>query len=147
MLPKRWAKFPFLTNQTRMVATAKVCGATSNDQSLAVVLVVVDNFNFLGGNEVPSGSSIQSSPQTPLSTKRTIRDLWDRTDVDGIGGSPPTKRPLPFNRQDSQDEVPGTPCASSPPIDLGGSVDEFRISRSSSDIYSNHYDHPNTSQF
>lgn len=99
-----------------MVVTGKVCGVTSNDRYLAVL---VDNFNFLGGNEIPSGSSIQSSQQAPLSTKRTIRDLWDRTGLDGIDGSPLTKRRLPFNSQDSQD-VPGTPCASSAPIDLPG---------------------------
>ena len=74
---RRWANFPFLRNQTRMVVIGKVCGVTSNDRYLAVL---VDNFNFLSSDEL-SASSLQS-PATPLSTKR---DLWDRSDVDKVG--------------------------------------------------------------
>jgi hypothetical protein len=75
-----------------MVVTGKVCGVTSNDRYLAVL---VDNFNFLGGDEL-STSSLQSTPATPLSTKR---DLWDRSDVDRISGTPSTKRRLPWDRK------------------------------------------------
>jgi hypothetical protein len=118
---KRWRNFPFLANQTRMVVSGKVCGITSNDRHLAVL---VDNFNFLSGSEIPLSSSLQSSPQTPLSTKRTIRDLWDRTDVDGLSGSPPKKRRLPSDSQDSHVEIPETPCPSSAPIDLEESSED-----------------------
>ncbi|KAN0068200.1 hypothetical protein V8E54_013770 [Elaphomyces granulatus] len=76
-----------------------------------------DGFTFLGSNDGPAQ---HSSPQTPLSSnKRTLRDLWDRTDVDGIGGpSTPTKRCLPFDEDapsSSQVEVPETPLPSSTP--------------------------------
>ncbi|KAN0083615.1 hypothetical protein V8E54_002703 [Elaphomyces granulatus] len=78
---------------------------------------MVDGFTFLGSNDGPAQ---HSSPQTPLSSnKRTLRDLWDRTDVDGIGGpSTPTKRRLPFDEDapsSSQVEVPETPLPSSTP--------------------------------
>ena len=95
-----------------MVVIGKVCGVTSNDRYLAML---VDNFNFLSGDEL-SASSLQS-PATPLSTKR---DLWDRSDVDKVGQTPPTKRRLPWV---DQGDIPETPCPSGPSIDVERSVE------------------------
>jgi hypothetical protein len=97
-----------------MLVVGKICGLTCQERYLAVM---VDGFTFLGSNDGPAQ---HSSPQTPLSSnKRTLRDLWDRTDVDGIGGpSTPTKRRLPFDEDapsSSQVEVPETPLPSSTP--------------------------------
>jgi hypothetical protein len=86
---KRWAKFPFLAAQSRMIVVGRICGYTLGPNRLLCVLV--DSFNFLGGNDV----SQPSVPQTPQSAKRSLRDLWDRSDVDdgSIGPSTPSKVP------------------------------------------------------
>jgi hypothetical protein len=116
---KRWAKFPFLTNNTRMIVVGKVCGWTSRDRHLAVL---VDDFKFVGGTDNFSQSG---SPQTPLSNKRTVSDLWDRSNVDDIGAegsSTPSKvrRRLSFDQDDvppsTQTEIPETPvpCGTHP---------------------------------
>jgi hypothetical protein len=82
---KRWAKFPFLANNTRMIVVGKVCGWARRDRHLAVL---VDDFKFVGGTDNFSQSG---SPQTPLSNKRTVPDLWDRSNVDDIGAEGPSK--------------------------------------------------------
>jgi hypothetical protein len=64
---RRWAKFPSLANNTRMIVVGKVCGWTSNDRHLAAL---VDDFKFLGGSD----SFLQSgSTQNPLFNKRRAR--------------------------------------------------------------------------
>jgi hypothetical protein len=86
---KRWAKFPSLAAQTRMLVVGKICGVTTRDRDLAIL---VDGFTFLSGNNNHSSSQL-TSPKTPLSTKRSLKDLWDRTDLcdDDIGPSTPSK--------------------------------------------------------
>ena len=115
---KRWAKFPYLAPQTRMLVVGKVCGSTHKDRYLGVL---VDGFTFLNGTD---GSTQQAPPQTPMSNKRSRRDLWDRADIEDIdeGPSTPSKVPRTIQQQksplnSSQVEVPETPFppATSPP--------------------------------
>jgi hypothetical protein len=80
--------------------------------------VLVDGFTFYGGTD---GASQLASPQTPLTAKRPIKDLWDREDVDNdIDEGPSTSssskvRRLVFDHESpsplgsSQVQVPGTP--------------------------------------
>ncbi|KAN0073220.1 hypothetical protein V8E54_008440 [Elaphomyces granulatus] len=97
-----------------MLVVGRVCGITTKERYLAVL---VDGFTFYGGSD---GASQLASPQTPLATKRPLKDLWDRTDADDIGEGPSTSssskvRRLVFDHESpsplgsSQVEVPGTP--------------------------------------
>jgi hypothetical protein len=53
------------------------------------VAVIVEGFTFLGSSDAYQ----QSSQETPLSSKRTLDDLWDRTDVDPLK---PDEAPFAF---------------------------------------------------
>ncbi|KAN0072281.1 hypothetical protein V8E54_010010 [Elaphomyces granulatus] len=59
---KRWAKFPYLAPQYLPSVSSSMHSHSSPDP----------------------GQTQQASPQTPVSTKRSLRDLWDRSDIDDI---------------------------------------------------------------
>jgi len=86
---KRWAKFPFLAAQSRLIVVGKLCGFTTSTTGDRLLAVLADNCNFLSSHD----SLQQPLPQTPQSTKHSLRDLWDRSDIDDgdIGPSTPSK--------------------------------------------------------
>jgi hypothetical protein len=75
---------PFMQNVALKVQQILSCGRSIQLELTPELLgVLVDAFTFLSGSGT-DGSTQQASPQTPVPNKLSIRDLWDRTDIDDI---------------------------------------------------------------
>jgi hypothetical protein len=82
---RRWANFPLLTLQTCVIIAGHICGMTSTEHLLAVL---VDDVHFVPGS--PLGRV--ASPQTPQSTsaKQTPQNRWGRRAAVRMGTEPVT---------------------------------------------------------
>jgi hypothetical protein len=96
---RRWANFPLLMQQTPIIMAGHICGLTSGECHLAVL---VDDIHFVPGSPLSRVTPAQT-PQSSTGAKRTPQDRWSRRAAVGMGTEPVTpskkRRRVPDNDQ------------------------------------------------